>query len=338
MAKEKKSKSAKKDSTPKKQAAKKPAAPKKQAAGATPTDNDAMIKAEEAAKEEEKKKAEEEARLKAEEEARKKAEEEARLKAEEEARKKAEEEARLKAEEEARKKAEEEARLKAEEEARKKAEEEARLKAEEEARKKAEEEARKKAEEEARKKAEEEARKKAEEEARLKAEEDARRKEEEERLAQESAEKISIAAQIRPLVPAINIKKIALTFGSILIALMLLSVRNSSNYYVESKHGVTVISKGSFSPMGSELIAKIPGRVAPAVVKDVYTKSDIQPLLFSFYMKNAVTLMNKEGMPDFNEIKANLVKAVENAPGDAEKQTAQKQLAALEAILSKYSN
>jgi membrane protein involved in colicin uptake len=309
MAKEKKGKSTKKESAPKKAAPKKTvkaSAPKAETPAETSSD-DATIKADE----------------------------DARIKAEEEARLKAEEEARIKAEEEARLKAEEEARVKAEEEARKKAEEEARIKAEEEARKKAEEEARIKAEEEARKKAEEEARIKAEEEARLKAEEEA---------AQAAASKAGAIASaieakvefIKSVKPPANVKLIAAGVAALFVMIAVLSMGNTSNYYIKTKHGATYVYQGAFAPVGKNLLATIPGEVKLTEEKDVYTEAEIRPILFRSYMDEALALKNDAGSPNFDAIICRLHKAQTYATTEEETTLVKKHLSAVTAIKGTY--
>jgi hypothetical protein len=291
------------------------------------------------------KKAEEEARKKAEEEAKKKAEEEARKKAEEEAKKKAEEEARKKAEEEARKKAEEEAKKKAEEEAKKKAEEEARKKAEEEARKKAEEEAKKKAEEEARKKAEEEARKKAEEKSKMqammqKAEEtrlaEAARKAEEERIANlTTGDKISIA--MKESKPMNKTMMYAGAFFAFIFAMLIFaSTSNVNNYYLKTTDTGVEIWKGKFAPLGEKLILAMPGIKAPETIKSSYTKDEVYPLAFEYYIDQAKSLLDQPGIPDFETIKTKFEESLDYATLAQQRKIVKNHLTTIDLIILTY--
>ncbi|MDY0163951.1 MAG: cell envelope integrity protein TolA, partial [Desulfobotulus sp.] len=258
---------------------------------------------------------EEEARIRAEEEARKKAEEEARIRAEEEARKKAEEEARIRAEEEARKKAEEEARIRAEEEARKKAEEEARIRAAEEARRKAEE-ARLQAEENARIWAEEKARLQAlEEEARAKAEKEARAK---------AMNKYMMTGGLA----------LALFFTLIIIT----SIQNMSGYYIKQSGTNLEIWQGAFSPKGKKHVITLPGVAAPEASKAVYTRSEVMPLAFNFYMEQAVRETAKPGFPNFKTIERLLKTAEKYASSSEERRLVAMQIQGLNEMIARYKN
>ncbi|WP_179953252.1 cell envelope integrity protein TolA [Desulfobotulus mexicanus] len=293
---------------------------------------DFILSPEKKAEQEARFKAQEEERIKAKEEARKKAEEEAIIKAEEEARKKAEEEARIKAEEEARKKAEEEARIKAEEEARKKAEEEARIKAEEEARKKAEEEARIKAEEEARIRAikAEEARKQAEEAARIRAEEEARIQAEEEKARLLAEKKARSEAIVKNM----------LTAGACIAAIFVLiigsSISNKSQYFIKTNKDSIEIWQGAFSPRGKNHILTLPGVTGPEVAKEAYTRSEVMPLAFNFYMDKAIEESRKRGTPDFDKVEKLLKKAQSFASSQDERQAVAARLQAITKTIENY--
>ena len=218
-----------------------------------------------------------------------------------------------------------------------KAEEEARIKAEQEAKAKADEEARIKAEQEAKAKADEEARIKAEQEAKAKADEEARIKAEQE-TAEDVIQTPAAVTPLKSFKPAINIKAVAAFVAILVFVVTLFSIRNASTYYVTPKHGVTLLYKGAFAPTGQNLIATIPGKVLPAHIKDVYTEKDILPLLFTYYVGQADEIQNKPGTPNFAEMKCALNKAIECASSNEEKQCAKRKLAAVDAIMSTYSN
>jgi hypothetical protein len=298
-----------------------------------------------AAEEEARRKAEEEAKRKAEEEARRKAEEEAKRKAEEEAKRKAEEEAKRKAEEEAKRKAEEEAKRKAEEEAKRKAEEEAKRKAEEEAKRKAEEEAKRKAEEEARRKAEEEARRKAAEKAKLqammqKAEEarlaEAARKAEEEKIANlTTGEKISIAMKESKPMNKTMIYAGAF-FAFIFAVLIFASASNVNNYYLKATDTGVEIWQGKFAPLGEKLILAMPGVEAPETIKSSYSKKEVYPLAFEYYVDHSKDLLDKPGIPDFEAIKTEFEKALDYATLPQQQKIVQNHLTTIDLMILTY--
>jgi hypothetical protein len=250
-----------------------------------------------------------------------------------------------KAEEEARKKAEEEAKKKAEEEAKKKAEEEARKKAEEEARKKAEEEAKKKAEEEARKKAEEEARKKAEEKSKMqammqKAEEtrlaEAARKAEEERIANlTTGDKISIA--MKESKPMNKTMMYAGAFFAFIFAMLIFaSTSNVNNYYLKTTDTGVEIWKGKFAPLGEKLILAMPGIKAPETIKSSYTKDEVYPLAFEYYIDQAKSLLDQPGIPDFETIKTKFEESLDYATLAQQRKIVKNHLTTIDLIILTY--
>ena len=202
-------------------------------------------------------------------------------------------------------------------------EEEARIKAEEEARIKAEEEAKKKAEEQARIKAEEEAKKKAEEEARIKAEQEAL----EASKATVIGKKVEFLKSAKP--PA-NVTAIAACAVILLVTLIMMSMGNTSKYYIKTKHGATYVYQGSFSPIGKGLIATIPGEFEPADAKDVYSEEEVLPILFRHHMSQALGLKNQDGTPDLDAMTCRLKKAEACARTPEEKMMVKKHLEAME--------
>ena len=239
-----------------------------------------------------------------------------------------------------------------------KAEEEARKKAEAEAKAKAEEEARKKAEAEAKAKAEEEARKKAEAEAKAKAEEEARIKAEAEKLAAERAAARKAAAANEPQVsvtyegakdtppsapsaPVDNTGRwvmMGLAGGIALLFVLIIgaSLANSSKYYLKSTSQGLEIHQGKFAPLGSRQILFLPGVTGPETPAPVYRRAEVMPLAVQYFLAQADARLAGATVPDFQQAKAPLEKALEYATTSDEKQLIQARLDAIDRAMLIY--
>ncbi|MBW1648180.1 MAG: hypothetical protein JRJ72_08720 [Deltaproteobacteria bacterium] len=239
-----------------------------------------------------------------------------------------------------------------------KAEEEARKKAEAEAKAKAEEEARKKAEAEAKAKAEEEARKKAEAEAKAKAEEEARIKAEAEKLAAERAAARKAAAASEPQVsvtyegakdtppsapsaPVDNTGRwvmMGLAGGIALLFVLIIgaSLANSSKYYLKSTSQGLEIHQGKFAPLGSRQILFLPGVTGPETPAPVYRRAEVMPLAVQYFLAQADARLAGATVPDFQQAKAPLEKALEYATTSDEKQLIQARLDAIDRAMLIY--
>jgi hypothetical protein len=109
---------------------------------------------------------------------------------------------------------------------------------------------------------------------------------------------------------------------AILIALIVMtSYQNMQKYYLVAQHGALEVWKGDFSPMGRKLVVIMPGVVSPIEPKEVYSRNDISPIVFKYYMDKADALLDVPGAPDFVDIKDYLKRASEYAFTD-EMQTA----------------
>ena len=252
----------------------------------------------------------------------------------------------------------EEARKKEEAEAKAKAEEEARLKAEAEAKAKAEEEARLKAEAEAKAKAEEEARLKAEAEAKANAEEEARIKAEAEKLAAERAAARKAAAASEPRVsvtygdtkdappptpsePVDNTGRWAMMgmAGGIALLFVLIigaSLANSSKYYLESTSQGLKIIQGKFAPLGTRQVLFLPGVAGPETPAPVYRRGDVMPFAVQFFLAQADARLAEAAVPDFQQAKEPLEKALGYATTRDEKLLIQARLDAIDRAMLIY--
>lgn len=88
------------------------------------------------------------------------------------------------------------------------------------------------------------------------------------------------------------------------------SALNSSNYYIETTNGSVEIWKGRFSPMGKKMLISLPGAELPEPIKDTYSRQEVAPVAFNYYVAKADALLDVPGLPDFEGIKTYLNKAM----------------------------
>jgi hypothetical protein len=140
-----------------------------------------------------------------------------------------------------------------------------------------------------------------------------------------------------------NISKKLLLFGIagftflILMGLVIhTSFYNTSHYYLKSAAGAVEIWQGTFSPGGKKRILIMPGVQIPPKIKDVYTKAEVYPLAFNFYVSKADALMEVPGMPDFVGIKSYLNRALFFATTQNLRQTAEARINQIDRMILFY--
>jgi len=98
-------------------------------------------------------------------------------------------------------------------------------------------------------------------------------------------------------------------FAAIILLLIATSMMNTGNYYIKAVNGSLEIWQGQFSPMGQVRLIVLSGMEAPEPIKEVYSKNDVYPLVFNFYVAKADELLAMPGMPDYEGIRDYLKKA-----------------------------
>jgi hypothetical protein len=101
-----------------------------------------------------------------------------------------------------------------------------------------------------------------------------------------------------------SIKLMAAGFLLLILLVVGASYTNSGNYYLKSRDGALEIWQGRFAPMGEELMISLPGVPMPETVQSVYAKQEAFPLVFNYYLNKADALLQVDGLPDFEGIKA----------------------------------
>lgn len=101
-------------------------------------------------------------------------------------------------------------------------------------------------------------------------------------------------------------KILATSLGVVILLVLMVSQNNSSKYYVQPKDKAIEIWKGRFSPKDKKFFMVLHGTQLPGKVKDVYSKAEVFPLIFTYYLNKADTLLEVPGLPDFDGIKSYL--------------------------------
>jgi len=123
----------------------------------------------------------------------------------------------------------------------------------------------------------------------------------------------------------------------VLVALIIhTSFQNINNYYLSATHGALEIWQGKFSPMGKELLLSLPGAQPPVKIKDVYSKTDVFPIIFDYYVEKADMLLEVSGMPDFKGVKKYLNRALSYATPDTPMEAAYARLNNIELMILLY--
>lgn len=137
--------------------------------------------------------------------------------------------------------------------------------------------------------------------------------------------------------PSKKVVKYLIAAFVVLVALIIhTSIQNMSNYYLSATHGALEIWQGKFSPMGKELLLSLPGAQPPVTIKNVYSKTDVFPIIFDYYVEKADMLLEVSGMPDFKGVKKYLNRALSYATPDTPVETAYARLNNIELMILLY--
>jgi len=88
--------------------------------------------------------------------------------------------------------------------------------------------------------------------------------------------------------------------------------------------------------MGEELLIMLPGVQPPEMKKDIYSQTDVFPLIFNYYVEKADTLLEVPGIPDFEGIRSYLNKALTYATASEISQIAHTRLNNLDLMILMY--
>ncbi len=114
------------------------------------------------------------------------------------------------------------------------------------------------------------------------------------------------------------------------------SMSNVSDYYLVPKGQSLEVWKGIFAPLGKKLVVKMTGVQRPAEIKETYTQDEIYPMIFNYFINKADALLEREGMPDFAEVKNTLNTAMKYAVNNENRMLAQSRLTSIDLIVLLY--
>lgn len=109
--------------------------------------------------------------------------------------------------------------------------------------------------------------------------------------------------------------KVGLWALAVLMAIIIgTSFSNRAKFYLKDVDGVVQIWRGKFAPAGEELLLSLDGIKTQEPRKDVYTREEICPIVFSYFQDKADAVLDEPRGPDFGKIKAHLYQAASYAP------------------------
>lgn len=118
----------------------------------------------------------------------------------------------------------------------------------------------------------------------------------------------------------------------IIIAVLIIgaSFANMGDYYIKAKNGSIEIWRSQFSPMSKELLMTLPGVEIQEPIKAVYSKEDIAPFAFDYYVEKADAILDEPGIPDFEKIESYLREALSYSDLEGPRNPANLRLASLQ--------
>lgn len=133
-----------------------------------------------------------------------------------------------------------------------------------------------------------------------------------------------------------SIKYIVAFFVILATLVIYSSFSNIKNYYIKPTDGAVEIWQGRFAPMSRKLLVTLPGAQAPQSIKDVYSKEEVFPLIFNYYINKADAILDIPGMPDFDGIKFYLNKAISFGITDDLRKKAYTRLNSIDMMILQY--
>ena len=137
--------------------------------------------------------------------------------------------------------------------------------------------------------------------------------------------------------PVVRTAKIAAAAAALVIFILLaVSAGNSGKYYIKPIDNAIEIWKGDFSPKDKSFYMVLHGIQAPEPQQPEYSKKDIFPIIFNYYIDKSDTLLEVEGLPDFEGIKKYLHEAQEYAISSEMKSAVKERLNTIDRMVLLY--
>ncbi len=129
---------------------------------------------------------------------------------------------------------------------------------------------------------------------------------------------------------------LAICFVVVAALLVGTSYINMHKYFIVARHGAVEIWKGTFSPKGRERLIIMPGGLPPDPMKKVYTREEVAPLAFAYYIEKSDSLMDVPGLPDFHGIRADLDRALSYATRESQRKEASMRIDKIDRMILLY--
>ena len=124
--------------------------------------------------------------------------------------------------------------------------------------------------------------------------------------------------------------------GALAVLLLIIigtSFSNRGMFYLKDADGGIEVWRGKFAPIGKDAVLYLDGMEMPRPVQDVYSKGEIDPMVFSYFQGKADKLLNDPGGPDFAKIKGYLHQAASYAPTGALRNGVQARLKGIDFVV-----
>ncbi|MGD9974099.1 MAG: hypothetical protein AB7S77_13650 [Desulfatirhabdiaceae bacterium] len=134
-------------------------------------------------------------------------------------------------------------------------------------------------------------------------------------------------------------KSIKMMAGGVLALFLLLCVSSFSNtgkYYIKTTSSGIDIWQGRFSPMGEKLMLSLPGLQAPETHGATYSKKEIYPIIFEYYLEKTDALIKTADYSTIEAIRAQMNQARPYAITQSHKQAVDIRLNGLDQMLELY--
>jgi colicin import membrane protein len=89
---------------------------------------------------------------------------------------------------------------------------------------------------------------------------------------------------------------------AVVILIVVASYRNSARYYLVAGDNAVEIWQGQFSPTGKHFFGVLHNYQLAEPAKSHYSKQDIFPVIFNYYLEKADALLETQNPPDFRSI------------------------------------
>ncbi|MBW2107332.1 MAG: hypothetical protein JRI36_01525 [Deltaproteobacteria bacterium] len=105
--------------------------------------------------------------------------------------------------------------------------------------------------------------------------------------------------------------------GAVALLLALIvgaSLSNRNKFYLKPVDGGLEVWRGKFAPAGKELVYKLNGAKVPNPLRQSYTKAEVSPILFGYFLDDADAQLDRPAGPDIAKMKTQLRDAAVFAP------------------------